>query len=157
MRDAQIPIPHLLPSIRFRNGNNYPLLEGKLHSHLPGLFEGTDAPQPTDGTNDFGVSLADSLRLGNAAKEGNRVHFFLYFYRECGLLLALLDGFKPRTPTHSSHVCIVFIDRDPVQFRNILEYLRHGDEALVARLAEHDHSLRREFSYFMLQWKEGWK
>ena len=49
---------------------------------------------------------------------------------------------------------VTFIDRDPVQFRNVLEYLRHGDEELIRLLSRTTNpGLRREFVFYNLDWK----
>jgi hypothetical protein len=57
----------------------------------------------------------------------------------------------------SSGPCSVFIDRDPEPFRYVLEYLRHGDQAMIHALTvagRGGRALAREFRFYNLRWRD---
>ena len=47
----------------------------------------------------------------------------------------------------------IFIDRDPRQFRTVLEYLRHHDVHML-RWMTHRTGLKREFAFYNLSWHQ---
>ena len=58
--------------------------------------------------------------------------------------------------------CYIFIDRDPTQFRHVLEYLRHGDGVIMRTICDAGRgaALAREFVFYNMEWQtdvfEGW-